>query len=108
MDKHIIIIALLTTYNVNFNLHENEYCLQEAYGTDGPTNSNSVSSPTVFPSASSECIDGPPLSASNYLDSVPTSTVNRITGLKPQDLGTLLAVLGLEKYISKFHTNSLS
>jgi hypothetical protein len=23
-------------------------------------------------------------------------------------LGTLLAVLGLEKYISKFHTNSLS
>jgi hypothetical protein len=106
MDKHSIIIALLTTY-VNFNLHENGYCLQEAYGIDGPTNSNLVSSPTVFPSASSECIDGPLLSASNYLDSVPASTVNRITGLKPQDLGTMLTVLGLEKYISKFHTNPL-
>ncbi|PNF27721.1 hypothetical protein B7P43_G12775 [Cryptotermes secundus] len=76
--------------------------LDEAYGTEGPTNSNLVSSPTVFPSASSECIDGLPLSASNYLDSVPASTVNRITGLEPQDLGTLLTVLGLEKYIKNF------
>lgn len=105
MDKHNI-IALLTTY-VNFILHKNGCCLQEAYGTDGPTNSNLVSSPTVFPSASSEYIDGPPLSSSNYLDSVPASTVNRIAGLKPQDLGTLLTVLGLEKYISKFNTDSL-
>jgi hypothetical protein len=91
---------------VNFNLNGCKYCLQEAYGTDGPINSDLVSSPSLFQSAS-EYTDGPPLSVSNYLDSVPTCTVNRITGLKTQDLGTLLTALGLEKYISKFHSNAV-
>jgi len=81
--------------------------LQEAYGTHGPTNSNLVSSPSVFPSISSEYNDGP-LSASNHLDSIPTSIVNRTAGLKPKDLGTLLLGLGLEKYLSKFHFNPFS
>jgi hypothetical protein len=61
-----------------------------------------VSSPSVFPSTSSNYTDVPSLSASNYLDSIPTSTVNRITGLKPKDLGALLTALGLEKYISEY------
>jgi hypothetical protein len=61
-----------------------------------------VSSPSVFQSTSSKYADGPSLSASNYLDSIPTSTVNRIAGLKAKDLGSLLTALGLEKYISKF------
>jgi hypothetical protein len=103
MDKHSGSIALHTTC-VNYNLHGHGYCLQEAYGTDGPKKSNLVPSPSLFQSAS-EYIDGPPLSVSNYLDSVPSSTVNRITGLKTRDLGTLLTALGLEKYISKFHPN---
>jgi len=72
--------------------------LDETYGTHGPTNSNLASSPSVFPSTSSEYNDGP-LSASNHLDSIPTSIVNRTAGLKPKDLGTLLLGLGLEKYL---------
>lgn len=84
---------------MNFNWH----FLQEACGTDGLTNSNLVSSPSLFPNTSSNYTDAPSLNASNYLDSIPTSTVNRIAGLKPKDLGTLLTALGLEKYISKCH-----
>jgi hypothetical protein len=75
--------------------------LQEVYGTDVPTNSNLASPHSVFPSTSSECTDGP-LSASNYLDSIPTSIVNQTAGLKPNDLGALLLGLRLEKYLSKF------
>lgn len=85
-------------------MHWNIRCLQEAYGTHGPTLSNLASSPSVFPSTSSEYNDGP-LSASNHLDSIPTSIVNRTAGLKPKDLGTLLLGLGLEKYLSKFNFN---
>jgi hypothetical protein len=85
-------------------MQENVSCLQEAYGTDGPTNSNLASSPSAFPSTSSEYTDGP-LSASNYLDSIPTSILNRTAGLKPNDLGTLLLGLGLEKYLSKMQLN---
>jgi hypothetical protein len=80
------------------------HCLQEAYGTHSPTNSNLTSSTSVFPSTSSEYNDGP-LSASNYLESIPTSIVNRTAGLNPKDLGTLLLGLGLEKYLSKFQFN---
>lgn len=79
-----------------------KYFLQEACGTDGPTNSNLVSSPSLFPCTSSNYSDVPSLGASNYLDSIPTSTVNRIAGWNPKDLGTLLMALGLEKYISKY------
>lgn len=101
MNKHIIVTEFCTC--ANSNLHRHGYCLQEAYGTDGPTNSDLVSSPSLFQSAS-EYVGGPPLSVSNYLDSVPTSTVNRITGLKSHDLVTLLTALGLQKYISKFYS----
>jgi len=38
---------------------------------------------------------------SNHLDSTPTSTVSKITSSSFADLPSHLAILGLDKYISK-------
>ena len=47
------------------------------------------------------------LTASNYLDSLGNETVAEITSLNPPDLRTLLADIGLDKYMRKLIFNRM-
>ncbi|PSN34659.1 Protein bicaudal C 1 [Blattella germanica] len=78
---------------------------KEASGTDSPTCNNNLI-PSMYQNGS-EYADGNTLSASNYLDSTPSSTVNRITGLKITSLEDLLITLQLEKYIHNFTSHEI-
>nr|CAD7424018.1 unnamed protein product [Timema monikensis] len=51
--------------------------------------------------------NGPLLTASDYLDSTPTSTLHRISAAKPNNIAVYLASLGLDKYTHLFNSNDI-
>ncbi|XP_049856484.1 protein bicaudal C homolog 1 isoform X1 [Schistocerca gregaria] len=80
--------------------------LQDSGDLDPWKTNNSMVSPTLNSTSdfSSTLLTGENglMSASNYLDSAPTSAVNQIAGLKTKDIASLLTSIGLEKYICIF------
>lgn len=47
------------------------------------------------------------LNSSNYLEHTPTNQINKITNVKWQDLPSMLASLGLGKYVGVFVANEI-
>lgn len=54
------------------------------------------------PETNNEMSEMAHMEMSNHLDSTPTSTVSKITSSSFADLPSHLALLGLDKYISKY------
>lgn len=47
------------------------------------------------------------MNCSNYLEHTPTNQINKITNVNWQDLPTMLASLGLAKYVGLFIANEI-